>query len=260
MDPLFVKGVLNGFGHMITNLAMYTALASLFAMLPIITGRELRTSIPIVLALDLVILILIVPFGHHLYQDFAMPKSMLIISEFASAASTVPVLLVAIMGGLALIYRSKMQWSVPAILIVLGLWGWAFGGIAGLMDSVIPINQVTHNTLWVPGHFHTYYLLGVLAFSIAFMYYLIRQPSGGRDLLFSRMAAWLYGIGGAGFVLMFMLSGAMSVPRRFAVHIPAWRVPDQISVGFVGLISLALLWLGAEVFIRLLARAFRSSA
>lgn len=251
MDALFMKNVIMAFGHMITNLAMYTALASLFAMLPIITGRELKTSIPIVLALDLVILVLIVPFGHHLYQDFAEPKALLIISEFASFASTVPVLLVAILGGLVLIYRSGMRWSVPAILVALGLWGWAFGGIAGLMDAVIPINQVTHNTLWVPGHFHTYYLLGVLAFTFAYMYHLIGERSGSRENVVSRAAAWLYGVGGAGFVLMFMLSGAMSVPRRFAEHIPAWRVPDQIAVGFIGLLSLALLWLGGEIFWRL---------
>jgi len=80
----------------------------------------------------------------------------------------------------------------------------------------------------------------------------------GRDLLPSQMAAWFYGIGGAGFVLMFMLSGVMSVPRRFAEHIPARRVPDQISVVFVGLISIALLWLGSEIFIRLFIRAWRS--
>jgi cytochrome c oxidase subunit 1 len=88
------------------------------------------------------------------------------------------------------------------------------------------------------------------------MYHLIRERSGGRESVISRWAAWLYGLGGAGFVLMFMLSGAMSVPRRFAEHISAWQVPDQISVGFVGLITLALLWLGSETFWRL-GRAWR---
>jgi cytochrome c oxidase subunit 1 len=256
MDALFVKNVINVFGHMITNLTMYTALGVLLATLPIITGRELKTSLPLVLALDLVILVLLLPFSHHLYQDFAQPKVLLILGEFASFGSTVPVLLVAIMGGLTAIYRSGMRWSVPAILVSLGLWGWAFGGIAGFMDAAIPINQVTHNTLWVPGHFHTYYLLGALAFVFAYMYHLVTERSGVRESALSRAAAWLYGVGGAGFVLMFMLSGALSVPRRFAEHIPAWQLPDQISVGFVGLLSLALLWLGLEVFFRL-GRAWR---
>jgi cytochrome c oxidase subunit I len=256
VDPLFVKNILMLYGHMITNLAMYTALGILLALLPILTRRELKSSLPIVLALNLVLLVLFLPFGHHLYQDFAEPKALLIISEFAGFASTVPVLLVAILGGLSMIYRSGMKWSVPSILVSLGLWGWAFGGIAGFMDVAIPINQVTHNTLWVPGHFHTYYLLGVLAFAFAYLYHLIAERSGRRETVISRVAAWLYGIGGAGFVVMFILSGALSVPRRYAEHIPAWQVPDQISVGFVGLLSLALLWLGGEIFLRF-GRAWR---
>jgi len=251
MDTLFVKNLIMVFGHMLTNLTMYTALGILFAMLPIITGRELRTNLPIVLALDLVLVVLVLPFSHHLYQDFAQPKALLILGEFASFASTVPVLLVAIMGGLTLIYGSGMRWTVPSILVSLGLWGWAFGGIAGFMDAAIPINQVTHNTMWVPGHFHTYYLLGVLAFTFAYMYFLVSDRSGKQESAVSRVAAWLYGIGGAGFVLMFLLSGALSVPRRFAEHIPAWQLPDQISVGFVSLLALALLWLGGEIFLRL---------
>lgn len=259
MDPLFVKNILMLYGHMITNLAMYTSLGILFAMLPIVTGRELRTSLPIVLALDLVLVVLFLPFSHHLYQDFVQPKVLLLLGEFASFASTVPVLLVAILGGLSLIYRSGMSWSVPSILVSLGLWGWAFGGIAGFMDAAIPVNQVTHNTLWVPGHFHTYYLLGVFAFTFAYMYHLISERSGKRETVVSRVAAWLYGIGGAGFVLMFLLSGALSVPRRYAEHIPAWQVPDQIAVGFVGLLALALLWLGGEVFLRF-GRAWRGPA
>lgn len=250
-DPLFVKNTLMLYGHMITNLAMYAALGVLLATLPIVTGRAVKTSLPLVLALNLVLVVLFIPFSHHLYADFVQPKWLLVLGEFASLASTVPVLLVAILGGLSLIYRSGMRWTVPAILVAFGLWGWTFGGIAGFMDAVIPINQVTHNTLWVVGHFHSYYLLGVLAFTFAYLYHLVSVRSGKEENVMSRAAAWLYGIGGAGFVMMFLLSGALSVPRRFADHIPEWQMPDRISVGFVSLLALALLWLAGEIFMRL---------
>lgn len=256
MDALLVKNVIMLFGHMITNLSIYTALGVLLALLPMLTGREIRTSWPIVFAFDFVLIVLFIPFGHHLYQDFAEPKTLLVVGQFASLASTVPVLLVAILGGMAQFYRSGITWSVPAIFVALGLWGWTFGGIAGFMDAVIPINQVTHNTLWVPGHFHSYYLLGVLAFTWAFMYRLILDRSGGRETLVSKAAAWSYGVGAAGMVLMFLLSGALSVPRRFAKHLPEWQLPDRISVGFVILLAVALLWLTGEMMFWL-GRAWR---
>lgn len=250
MDPLLVKNVIMLFGHMISNLAIYTSAGILFALLPELTGRKLETSFPIVLALDLVLVVLFVPFGHHLYQDFVEPRIFAIVGEFASIASTVPVLLVAIIGGLSMIYRSGAKWSVPLILVALGLWGWTFGGMAGFMDAIIPVNQVTHNTLWVPGHFHTYYLLGTLAFAFAYLYRVVVQRSGARETAVSRIAAWAYGAGGAGFVLMFLVSGALSVPRRYALHIAAWQWPDRVSVGFVILLAAALVWLGLEILLR----------
>ncbi len=96
----------------------------------------------------------------------------------------------------------------------------------------------------------------MLAFTWAYLYRLILDRGGGRETFLSRAAAWSYGVGGAGMVLMFLLSGALSVPRRFAEHIPAWQLPDRISVGFVILLAIALLWISAEMAIRL-PRAWR---
>ena len=37
------------------------------------------------------------------------------------------------------------------------------GGIAALLDATIPVNFDLHDALWVPAHFHTYLLEGVLS-------------------------------------------------------------------------------------------------
>jgi cytochrome c oxidase subunit 1 len=105
-----------------------------------------------------------------------------------------------------------------------------------------------HNTLWVPAHFHSYYLLGAVAFTWAYMYHLVAELSGAQETRLSRIAAWLYGLGGAGFLLMFFFSGANSVPRRFAVHLPEWQGFAQVAVVFVVILALALAWVTIEVF------------
>ena len=52
---------------------------------------------------------------------------------------------------------------------------------------------------------------------------------------------------------MFLISGAMSIPRRWAVHLPEWHLPAQIASAFA-----ALLILGVTVFVlRYLARVGR---
>ncbi len=251
VDALFAKNFLFLFGHTLVNLNIYLAAGLVYTILPVYTGRPWKTSWPLVLALNLVIVMILLPYFHHLYQDFAQSNIFQILGIIGSYGVALPAFLVTILGGLGMIYRSGLRWSVPSILMAIGLWGWAFGGAAAVIDATIPVNQVMHNTLWVPAHFHTYYLLGAVAFAWAFMYHLIYELSGASENFMSKFSAWLYGIGGAGFVVMFFLSGANSVPRRYAEHLPEWQGYAQIASIFVLVLTVSLLWLGIEMLARL---------
>jgi cytochrome c oxidase subunit 1 len=134
---------------------------------------------------------------------------------------------------------------------VLGLWGWVFGGLGAVLDATPPVNQVMHNTMWVPAHFHTYYILGAAAFAWAYLYHVLAELSDEPDRRGGRLAAWLYGVGAAGFVVMFFVAGAHSVPRRYAVHLPEWQIFARIAVPFVVLLALALAWLTGDMLRRL---------
>ena len=95
--------------------------------------------------------------------------------------------------------------------------------------------------------FHTYYLLGVTSFVWAYLYYLIGDLGDVHEWASSKIAAWLYGVGGVGFVLMFFFAGADSVPRRYAVYLSGWKIYAEIAVPFVVLIGISLLWLMADM-------------
>jgi cytochrome c oxidase subunit 1 len=251
VDLLFAKNLLLVFGHTIANLTIYLAAGLLYATLPVYTAREWKVSWPVVLAWNLVIVLVLVPVFHHLYQDFVQPLPLAILGQAGSYAVGLPAALVTILGALALVYGSQYRWTVAAILMALGLWGWVVGGIAAVLDSTIAVNQVMHNTLWVPAHFHTYYLLGAVSFGVAYMYHLLGELSGSGETALSRAAAWLYGVGTAGFVLMFYISGANSVPRRYAVHLPEWQGYARLALPFVILLALAIGWLTFEMGRRL---------
>lgn len=254
VDPLFAKNLLYLLGHSLANLTIYLSAALVYVTLPRYTGRKWSLSRPFVLAYNVLILLVLLPFPHHLYQDFAQWPPLALIGEAASYSVALPAFLVTILGGLALMYRSGLRWSVPSILIAIGLWGWTFGGMGALLDSTIEINQVTHNTLWVPAHFHTYYVLGAVAFTWAFLYDLVGRRTGFRETRWSRVAAWLYGLGGVGFVLMFFAGGALSVPRRYAVYLlPTWQLTARLAVPFVLLLVVSIGWLTAEMLLHLLA-------
>ena len=258
VDPLIAKNVLMLFGHTLANLTIYLAAGCVYVTLPAYAGREWKTTWPVVLALNLVIVLVVTPVFHHLYQDFAQPMALHFIGQIGSYAVAIPAVVVTIVGALALVYRSEFRWSVPSILIALGLWGWVIGGFGAVLDSTIGINQVMHNTLWVPAHFHTYYLLGAASFVIAYFYHVTAELSGRSERAVSRWAAWLFGVGAAGFLLMFYVSGANGVPRRFAVHLPQWQGWAKIAVPFVIVEAIGLGWITLEILARL-GPAWRSS-
>jgi len=251
VDALFAKNFVLLFGHTMANLSIYVAAGIVYATLPHYTGRPWKTTWPVVFAWDLVIVLMLINYSHHLYQDFAQPLALQLLGQLGSYVVGLPSFIVTIVGALALIYGSGLRWSVPSILIVLGIWGWVFGGLGAVLDATLPVNQVMHNTMWVPAHFHTYYILGAAAFAWAYLYHLLADLSGVPDGRGSRLAAWLYGVGAAGFVVMFFVAGAHSVPRRYAVHLPEWQIFARVAVPFVGLLALALAWLAVDMLARL---------
>lgn len=253
VNALFMKNFVFLFGHNMVNLTIYLGAALVYATLPVYANRAWKTSRLSAFAINLLFVTLFLPFFHHLYQDFVNTVPLHTLGEIGSYGTGLPALLVTIMGGLMLVYRSGLRWAVPSILILIGFWGWVFGGLGAMVDGTIPVNQVYHNTMWVPAHFHTYYLLGAVAFVWAYLYHMVTDLSGRREPRLSRAAAWLYGIGGAGFVVMFFIAGAAGMPRRYAVPVPGTGEEALAGIAsiFVVLLGLALAWLTYDLLVQL---------
>jgi cytochrome c oxidase subunit 1 len=83
-----------------------------------------------------------------------------------------------------------------------------------VVDSTIAVNSAFHNTLWVPAHFHTYFLAGYFLMLWGFLY----DFSGAARETLAKAGLWLFVAGAYGFVFMFYLGGTFGVPRRFAAY------------------------------------------
>ncbi len=89
--------------------------------------------------------------------------------------------------------------------------------------------------------------------AFGFMAWLVRREGEALSGL-NGAAFWVYTAGGSGFVLMFLVAGALSVPRRWAVHLPEWRLQAQVASVFAVLVILAV----TLFVLRYLARLGRS--
>src|SRR5690348_14455804 len=213
-NALVAKNMIYFFGHVFINASIYMAVIAVYEILPVYTHRKWKTNRAFYMAWVLSTVFVLIVYPHHLLMDFAMPTWVLIIGQVVSWLSGLPVLLVTAFGTLTNTYKSGIKWNVAAGLAFVGTAGWAIGVIPAIADGTIEVNSVMHNTQWVPGHFHTYLLLGMMAMMLGFMAYI----SGGRSPSRIGLAGiWIFLIGGAIFVLAFLAGGAASVPRRYAV-------------------------------------------
>jgi cytochrome c oxidase subunit 1 len=247
-DALVMKNLVFFFGHILVNVTLYLGVGLLYELLPEYADRPWKNNRWVAMAWNIVLLLIAVAYFHHLYMDFAQIRVLHLIGQMSSYGLAIPSAAVSLYGALALVWRARMQWSMTSLLMYCGLVGWAVGGIGALIDSTIAVNVKFHNTLWVPAHFHTYFLVGVVLMILGGVFHLCGKLSGvPENLRRSRLCTGLICAGGYGFVLMFYLGGAMSIPRRYAQY------HELISTGTLlagtALVFITLLFVGLLIYI-----------
>jgi cytochrome c oxidase subunit 1 len=111
----------------------------------------------------------------------------------------------------------KLPWNDPSVTAqLLAMIVFVLGGATGLVNASFTMNQVIHNTTWVPGHFHMTVGTAVALTLMGVAYWLIPYLTGRR--LWSRGVAlassWLYAIGVAIFARGMISAGLQGMPRR----------------------------------------------
>ena len=233
INPLMAKNMIYFMGHTLANIQIYLGAGLLYAVLPVYARRPWYASRPVVIAWLVTLWVVMLAFFHHLYEDFAQPEAVQVIGNVASYVAALPPLTVTIFGGVLLVYRSGIRWTAAPIFMYAGLAGWAIGGWGAVLDSTPAVNQLFHNTLWVPAHFHTYMAVGEMFFFIGAIFHLAPEFAG-RALSEStgKMAALMMLVGGYGLTSAWYVSGALGEPRRYSLALPSYDWLAWLGVGF----------------------------
>ena len=256
IDAMVAKNMIYFFGHVFINATIYMAVIAVYELLPDYTGRPWKPNRPFLAAWTMSTILVLAAYPHHLLMDFGMPRWLLILGQILSYVSGLPILVVTAFGALMIVYRSGLRWDLAAGLLFIGVFGWAAGVIPAIIDATIIVNSVMHNTLWVPGHFHSYLLLGQVGMVLGFASWLGRTAGARVPGRFGIAAFWIFVAGGIGLTQSFLYSGQAGIPRRFAEYLPEW-----IGQGRIGALSAALVILGtAMLMARLVARTAPAGA
>ena len=258
IDALVAKNLVYFFGHSIANLTIYLAAAVVYVLVPRYAGRPYETTKVFVAGWTGSLIFIATAYSHHLYMDFVQPVWADIISEVASYGALLPVAVITIYSMTMLIWGSRYQWTLASTLLYIGFAGWAIGGVGAVIDSLIPINFRLHNTTWVVAHFHTYLILCVVVWAVAFLAHLLERDAGRTS---SRAAtAWtvaLILVGGYGLTGTWFVEGALGIPRRYAIQPSGTSGYSIVGASFALLLALGFL----SLFIQLItARPQRMGA
>lgn len=241
-DALVAKNLVYFFGHSIANLSIYLGAAAIYVLVPRFAGRPYEASKVFVAGWIGSLVFIATAYSHHLYMDFVQPAWADIISAIASYGALLPVAVITIYSMTMLIWGSRYHWTLASTLLYIGFTGWAIGGVGAVIDSLIPINFRLHNTTWVVAHFHTYLMLTVVVWALAFLAHLLERDAnrtstrGVRTWTVSLILVGGYGLTGTWFV-----EGVLGIPRRYAVQPPGTSNYSLVGAGFALLFAAGFL-------------------
>jgi len=230
VDPLVTRTLFWFTGHAIVYAWLLPAYVSWYGLVPRHAGGKLLSD-KLTRFVFILFLLLSIPTGlHHQYTDPGISSGMkavhllltfgVFFPSLATAFSVVAALEIGgrRRGGRGLLgWVLKLPWGDPALTAqALAMFTFVFGGITGLINASYTMNQVIHNTTWVPGHFHMTVGSAVALTLMGVAYWMIPYLKGcalwGRKTALA--SSWIYAVGVLVFARGMISAGLEGMPRR----------------------------------------------
>jgi len=230
VDPMIGRTLFWWTGHPIVYFWLMPAYISWYALLPKQAGGKL-VSDPMARLTFAMLLVFSLPVGsHHQFVDPGISPIWKGILTALTLSVALPSLITAFTLGLSLEYAGRLRggrgwfgwftalpWRDPSVAAqVLAMLTFIFGGAGGIVNGSWQLDNIVHNTTWIPGHFHITVGTATAMTFMGVAFWLLPHLTG-RKLLSQRLAlvsVWLWFVGMSLFALGMHWSGLLGVPRR----------------------------------------------
>ena len=221
------------FGHALVYFWLLPAYIMFYTMLPKLAGGKLFSDLAGRIALFL-FLLFSVPVGvHHQFSDPSISKGIKLFQGLLTYGVAIPSFITAFTIAASLEYAGRKNGAkgllgyfkkLPYLdpnrylfaYLICGLFLFIFGGLTGLVNASAQLNNVVHNTAWLPGHFHMT-VAGPVFLAIIGMSTYLYSTIAGKKILFPRLNViipYLWVIGILIFSTGMSWGGLIGEPRR----------------------------------------------
>jgi cytochrome c oxidase subunit 1 len=221
------------FGHPLVYFWIIPAYVMYYTMLPKLSGGKLFSDF----AGRFTFLWLIVysaPIGiHHQYTEPAISSTWKFVHAFFTMLVAIPSIVTAFtlaasmehgarqQGGTGLFgwwkklpYLDRERWMFGYLFA--GLFLFIFGGITGIVNASYNLDNVVHNTAWIPAHFHQT-VAGPVFLSFLAGSLLLLSTLTGKEIAFKTLNVWVPYIWTLGIMIFstgLFVGGVAGEPRR----------------------------------------------
>lgn len=221
------------FGHALVYFWLLPAYVMFYSMLPKLAGGKLYSANAGRLVFFL-FLILSIPIGvHHQFGEPSISRGVKFFQSVLTFGVAVPSFITAFTIAASLEYAGRLRgarglfdWlgKLPYFdpnrymfaYLITGLILFIFGGLTGIVNASYSLNNMVHNTAWLPGHFHMTVAGPVFLAIIGMSLYMLSKLTGKEVRLkkFAVMVPHLWMIGVLVFSTGLMWGGLLGEPRR----------------------------------------------
>lgn len=221
------------FGHALVYFWLLPSYIMFYTVLPKLAGGKVYSDLAGRIALFL-FLLLSVPVGvHHQFSDPNIDRGTKFFQSILTFGVALPSFITAFTIAASLEYaawkRGAKGWfgwmnKLPYLdynnylfaYLISGLILFIFGGLTGIVNASYTLDNVVHNTSWIPGHFHMTVAGPVYLSIIGMSLYLIATLTGKKIFLpkVNVIVPYLWVIGVLIFSTGLMWGGLIGEPRR----------------------------------------------
>jgi cytochrome c oxidase subunit 1 len=272
------------FGHPLVYFWLLPTYVLYYTMLPRLAGGKLFSDFAARFTF-MGLIVLSCPLGlHHQFADPAISTTSKGIQGVLTLLVVIPSLLTAFTLAASLEYAAHQRggkglfawwnklpyfnpevWLFPYLFC--GLLIFIFGGITGIVNASYSMNNVVHNTAWVPAHFHLTVggpiFLGILGGSLLIVTGLLKKQVASRTMALTVPYLWMFGT----FIFStgLFMGGLRGEPRRTNLGLtymnpasPSYR-PDWWIPAHMGLIGGCIMGLAVLLYFIVLIRSLAAA-
>ena len=230
------------FGHPEVYILVLPAFGVFSEILPVFARKPIFGYKAIAAATAGIAFLGVLVWAHHM---FATPMSTVVLAFFMLSSFLIAVPTgVKIFNWIATLWRGTVEYRVPLLYCVGGIFTFLMGGITGIFLAVFPIDWQLTDTYFVVAHFH-YTAFGASAFGmVAALYFWFPKMSG--RMMSEGLGKVSFGFFFVGFHVTFLIqhsAGLDGMPRRIYEYSEAsgWWTYNLISTIGAFMIALGVL-------------------